>query len=335
MKRPCSVTLLAGFLGAGKTTLLNRILRAEHGLRVAVLVNDFGDVSIDSELVVGVEDGAISLANGCICCTIRDDLARAVQDLLRRPDPPQQIVVETSGIAEPGAVLFSFRVMEQRWPLSIDAVVAIVDSEYFPDPSHRHFLLAREQVAVADVVLLNKLDLVDAPRLEALRRRLREYVPGARVVECRHAEAPLELLIGVGSRATQPLLEPGGSGAPSHDHARAFTTFTYRTSQPLSLERLRETCTELPPSVFRAKGIIDLDARPSHQALLQVVGRRATVSLGPEWGDKTRGSTIVFVGDQGGIDTATLGQLFDACAARPISTLFGVTHWLRSFAGKK
>jgi G3E family GTPase len=183
MGRACSVTLLTGFLGAGKTTLLNRILRAEHGLRVAVLVNDSGDVSIDSELVVGVEEGAISLANGCICCTIRDDLARAVQDLLRRriraADRGRNQRHRGAGrravlVPGDGAALAA---VDRR------AVVAIVDSENFPDPSHRRFLLAREQVAVADVVLLNKPDLVDARGSKPCAAACASTSPGARVVE--------------------------------------------------------------------------------------------------------------------------------------------------------
>jgi G3E family GTPase len=333
MRRPCSVTLLSGFLGAGKTTLLNRILRADHGQRVAVLVNDFGDVSIDAELVVGVEEGAITLANGCICCTIRDDLARAIQDLLRRPEPPDHVVVEMSGISEPGAVLFSFRIMEQRWPLSIDAVVAVVDAERFPEPGDRHYLLAREQIAVADVLLLNKCDLVDGQRLEMLGRRLREYVPSARLIECCHGQAPLELLIGVGSKRTQPLLEPADHAAAGERHAGAFSTFTYRSEQPLSLDRLRQACTELPASVFRAKGIVQLDARPSHRTILQVVGRRASANLGEEWGTRRPGTTIVFVGDAGGVDADAITAIFAACVAK--KRWGGAAKWLRALAGRR
>lgn len=339
MSTVTSVTLLSGFLGAGKTTLLNRILRAEHGRRVAVLVNDFGDVSIDAELVVGVEDGAVTLQNGCICCTIRDDLTVAVRDLLRRPEPPEQIVVEMSGISEPRNVLFSFRVMEQRWPLGLDGVVAVVDAENFPDPGDPHYLLAREQIAVADVVLLNKVDLVDAARLAALRERLIRYVPSARLLSARDADAPLELVIGVGSRATQPLLEPERAGEEHAEHAQAFSTFTYRSERPLALDKLREVCVELPPAVFRAKGFVQLDARPKHRTLLQIVGRRATLKLGEPWPDDApRQTTIVFVGERGGLDGPALVAAFDACAAgagaRLTRPLRDAAEWLRSHWAK-
>ena len=330
---PASVTLLTGFLGAGKTTLLNRILRADHGRRVAVVVNDFGDVSIDAELVVGVEDGAITLANGCICCTIKEDLARAVQDLLKRNEPPQQIVVETSGISEPRNVLFGFRVMESRWPLSIDAVVAVVDAEAFPASGEPHHVLAREQIAVADVILLNKIDLVEPGELERLRARLEGWVPSARIVPAIRAEAPLELLIGVGSSRTQSLLEP--ENASEHaPHDVPFSTFTYRSDRPLSLESLRGVCTELPKSVFRAKGIVWLAERPDARALLQVVGQRATLGQGREWGEAKPSTTIVFVGDRDGIDRAAVVASFDRCVAAPGWTrpLSGALEWLRARA---
>lgn len=332
MPKPTSVSLLSGFLGAGKTTLLNRILAADHGRRLAVLVNDFGDVSIDAELVVGVEDGAITLANGCVCCTIKEELTTSVRDLLRRPEPPEHIVVEMSGISEPRSVLFTFRTMERTWPLSIDAVLAVVDAEELPGPGDRHHLLWREQIAVADVVLLNKIDRIGAAELERVRRLIAGYVPDARVVPTEHARAPLELLLGVGSRATQALLEPEGDHATS---GHGFSTFTYRSKDPLALERLRQACLDLHPSVFRAKGWVHLAERPEHRVLLQVVGRRASLSLGEPWGERPRETAIVVVGEADGIDRDAVSQSFDACRATgPSRSVFrGAAEWVRSLGG--
>ena len=329
---PASITLLSGFLGAGKTTLLNRILEVEHGRRVAVLVNDFGDVSIDAQLIVGVEQDTIALANGCICCSVREDLTRSVQTLLRRSDPPEHLVVEMSGVSEPRNVLMSFRLMEQRWPLSIDAVVAVVDAENFPPPGAPTYLLAREQIAVADVILLNKVDLVSGAELDALRRRLTAYVPHARLVQARFGDVPLELLLGVGTRRTQPLLEPETAQPDAADHA--FSTFTYRSVAPLALEKLRDVCTELPAAVFRAKGIVHLDARPEHETRLQVVGRRATLSLGPSWSGRAPHSTVVLIGPRGELDPGELRRAFDSCRASggdPLRASFtAAAEWLRS-----
>lgn len=327
---PLPVTLIAGFLGSGKTTLLNRILAGEHGRRIAVLVNDFGDVSIDAALVESSDETSITLANGCICCSIASDLIGAVRDVLRRPNPPEQLVVEMSGIADPGSVLRTFSVMEKTWPLHVDAVIALVDAEYFPEEGQEHYVLAREQIVLADVVLLNKTDLVSKDVVARLRSRIQGYVPTARVLETIDAEVPVELLLGLHVDGTRPALDEQAR-APSDD-SHGFETFTYRGGI-MSLEKLRDETTELPPNVFRAKGIVNLDARPDHRVVLQIVGRRARVSLGTPWAEATPNTTIVFVGPRGAMDPADIQRRFDACLASSRGKLEQSFHsaltWMR------
>ncbi|MEZ4227389.1 MAG: GTP-binding protein [Polyangiaceae bacterium] len=319
---PVPCTLLGGFLGAGKTTLLNHIL-THGGQRIAVVVNDFGDVSIDDALIVRRDDTRIVLDNGCICCSVRGDLIEGVRGLLLETPPPQRIVVEMSGIADPGAVTRTFRLMERRWPLQLDGVIAVVDAEHFPEEGAEYYVLARDQLALADLVILNKCDLVAEPELAALESRLRGYVPHARLVRTCRAEVPLQVLLGI------------GAGRPQGDeetHAgHEFRTHTVRISEALSLEALRRVCTELPASVFRVKGFVFLAERPEQRMVLQIVGRRAQIALDRPWGDEPRQTTLVCVGSRE-LDASALSSLFASTVAGPApptAPFTGAVQWLR------
>ena len=300
------LTVLTGFLGAGKTTLLNHILNGDHGLRVAVLVNDFGSVNIDAALVVGVKSDVISLANGCICCTIREDLAATVIDTISRPERPQYIVLEASGVAEPSAICLTFTADCFEGFVRLDSILCVVDAEQVFEVPELMELKIR-QMAFADMVILNKVDLVDRPAIDRVKQWLDSRFHRYRLVEAQHGVVPLEILLSVGR------FDPACGSAQPHDHAQMFSTWSYETDQPLSLDALRAAASRLPANIYRCKGVVYSAEEPDRRAVLQVVGKRVNISLDQEWGDDGPRTQIVAIGAPGALDRESLQQRFDAC----------------------
>ena len=311
------VTILTGFLGAGKTTLLNRILVGDHGLRIGVLVNDFGPINIDAELVVGVEDDLISLANGCVCCQIRDDLLEAVDRLLEGPHPPEYIVLEASGVADPLGIWTTFNDSAHHDRIRLDSVTCLVDA----DQAFAHaaeapelLMLKLRQIGCADLVVLNKADLAGGEQVELVRRWIDHNLRRVRMIEATHADVPYEVLLGVGRFDVGRLEDETGHG--HGNHGAMFETWAYETDRPLSIPALEEMIRRrLPGAVLRCKGVVHTEDAPGRRVLLQAVGRRATVSVGDEWGARTPTTRIVAIGRAGALDEEQLAAGFDACLA--------------------
>jgi G3E family GTPase len=347
------VTILTGFLGAGKTTLLNYILHGNHGLRAAVMVNDFGAINIDAQLVVGVDgDETVNLANGCICCTIRDDLLDAALRLVMRDDPPEYILVETSGVSDPAAVASTFTLPEVTPYLYVDSILTVVDAEQFRFLARQSSILAELQLEVADIVILNKVDLVSPEALDDLKRRIRRKVASARLLEATHGQIPLELVLGVGACDAQRLsrktpadihvheAHPAGSAHEHHehhdhhDHTLVFSTWSYERVEPLSFQALRQAIRRLPPTIYRVKGILHLRNDPSQRYFLQVVGKNARLAPGAPWGDEAPRTQLVFIGEVGGLDHDLLHETMESCHAAPPRRFAWLTQafdWLRPF----
>jgi len=211
------VTILTGFLGAGKTTLLNHILSNQEGLKTAALVNEFGEIGIDNDLVVATGDEMVELSNGCICCSINGELLDAVYRILDRPEPVDYLVVETTGLADPLPVAMTFLGSDLRDATRLDSIITLVDAENF-GPEILEGEVARAQVVHSDMLLLNKCDLVDEARLEALEQELRAIKTDARILRSVKGEVPLPLLLSVGLFESDKVVAQQDHSNCDHDH---------------------------------------------------------------------------------------------------------------------
>jgi G3E family GTPase len=282
------LTVIGGFLGAGKTTLVNRLLVEPHGLRLAVLVNDFGRINIDAALVRSRTADTIALTNGCACCSISGDLTRALVDLAQRDDPPQAIVIEASGVADPRSLA---QVALANPALRLDALVTIVDAEtvFTHAADMQHGALFHSQVDAADVVVLNKRDLVAAESFGAARAWIETRAPGRPIVAASHADVPAEVLFGIASdRALDATPQ-----APAH--ANHFRTRAFESATPLDEATLLALVDAGDGDVIRAKGIVWLASAPERRSIFQRVGRRHTLVHGEPWAGEAPRSQVVVI----------------------------------------
>jgi G3E family GTPase len=307
------LTLLTGFLGAGKTTLVNRALAGELGGSLGVLVNDFGALAIDRDLLATGKDGVLSLENGCICCSLRGDLVASVMKMLARPEAPRRLLLEASGVADPMPIVGTFLAPAFRHRLRLDGVVCVVDAEQALTVPALEDLQLR-QIGFADLVVLNKTDLAGDARVAALSARIRTEFSGARLVETRHCDVPAEILFSLPTGGNGPSQVPRRT--PAATHANRFETFSFQPTGAFSADALHELARALPPTMYRVKGVVRLKGRrgaPDRCGVLQIVGRRTDLVAQAPWAPADAASRLVFIGEAGGACAASLERLVNDC----------------------
>ncbi|MEO1396303.1 MAG: GTP-binding protein [Cyanobacteria bacterium J06634_5] len=312
------VTVLTGYLGAGKTTLLNRILTHEHGKKVAVIVNEFGEVGIDNQLVIDADEEIFEMNNGCICCTVRGDLIRIIGNLMKRRDKFDHLVIETTGLADPAPVIQTFFVDEDmKDKISLDAVVTMVDAKHI----HQHWEAeeAQEQIAFADVILLNKTDLVSAAELADLETKISGMNALAKLYHTQDAAVEMDSVLGVQAFDLTRALEidPDFLGEDAHEHDETVGSIALVESGEIDGEKLNSWLSNLlqtqGPDIFRMKGILNIqgeDRRFVFQGVHMLFDGRPDRQWKPE---ETRKNELVFIGRN--LDADQLKEDFRACLA--------------------
>ena len=326
------VTILTGFLGAGKTTLLNHILSNQQGVKTAVLVNEFGEIGIDNELIVSTGEEMVELSNGCICCSINDELMQTVERVLERPEALDYIVVETTGLADPLPVAMTFLGSELRDQTRLDSIITLIDAENF-DQSVLDTQVGRAQVVYGDILMLNKCDLVAEERLQTVEQQLRDVKNDARILRSTQGDVPLPLLLSVGlfeSDKVSPQHEHHDHGHSHHDHSHehhdlshehhdhshsdhlavdGFTSLSFQSDGPFALRRFQNFLdNQLPAEVFRAKGILWFN-ESERRHVFHLAGKRFSID-DTDWTGE-RKNQLVLIGRN--IDHDTLRQQLQAC----------------------
>ena len=268
------LSVIGGFLGAGKTTLINRLLRDANGRRMVVFVNDFGALNIDVDLIETRQSDRISLKNGCVCCTLNQDLVRGIATELRAIDttPPDALLIETSGIADPRALDSSLHALELAGLIRIDAKLYVLDADRFASYPYDEAETVIDHAAASDLVLLNKVDLARASALTHLHATLAEAAPYTRVAETTYCDLPIDCIV-----TPQSHIE---AFKPTRviDHTQRYLSWTHETSVPLSRARFDAFVAQLPRSVMRAKGILFFEESPNLPMVFHLVGHRVSIT---------------------------------------------------------
>jgi G3E family GTPase len=335
------VTVLTGYLGAGKTTLLNRILSEPHGKKYAVIVNEFGEIGIDNDLVVGADEEVFEMNNGCICCTVRGDLVRILDGLMRRKGKFDAIIVETTGLADPAPVAQTFFIDENVGRKTrLDAVVTVADAKWLKDRL-KDAPEAKNQIAFADVVLINKTDLVSPAELDEVEARIRGINRYAKLHKTERAQVPLDEVLSRNAfdldrilHLEPEFLEGDGhdhdhghgdgrghahhhAGGLKHYHDEEMQSISLKSDQPLDADRffpwVQDLVQKEGPSILRCKGILSFK-NDDERFVFQGVHMILDGDHQRPWHDgEPRESRIVFIGRN--LPEEKIRRGFESCIA--------------------
>jgi G3E family GTPase len=311
------VTVLTGYLGAGKTTLLNRILTENHGKKYAVVINEFGELGVDNDLVVDTDEEVFEMNNGCICCTVRGDLIRIVGGLMKRRTKFDGIIIETTGLADPAPVAQTFFVDDTvRARTRLDAIVTVVDAKHLLarlEDSHE----AAEQIAFADVIVLNKTDLVTEAELEAVEARIRTINKYARIHRTTRAALPIDQVLNQGAFDLARVLErePEFLENTDHEHNEDISSMSFEVSRPIDPEKFNQwigaLLAEKGGDLLRTKGILGYPNENRRFAFQAVHMMADGDFIGPWPEGADRKSKLVFIGRN--LNRPQLRRGFEAC----------------------
>lgn len=344
-KEPIPVTVLTGFLGAGKTTLLNHLLTQKHGYRCAIIINEFGSISIDHQLVVNAEEEIVELNNGCLCCRVRGDLIKSLNSLFQRQKRFDYVLVETTGLADPGPVVQTFGLPELAGKLRLDGIITVADAKHL-EKELNDAPEATAQIAFADVMMLNKVDLVSPDELQHVEARIRRINPLAKIYRTQRSQIDVGLLLNLKAReVTAPLdlasVRPKDEGNHTHHHEHdhecgegcdhdheheaeaehrhddSVTSFYFEEDRPLDLQKtekwLGDLVNNLGAGIYRSKGILHIKGQPKRivfqgvQMMFEAVPDRFW-----NFGEKKR-SQLVFIGKD--LDEGHIRSGFESCLA--------------------
>ena len=310
------VTILTGFLGAGKTTLLNYILQQQHGYKFAIIVNEIGEIGIDSQLVENAQEEIVQMNNGCVCCTVRKDLVKSVQALIRRGGF-DYLLIETTGIADPGPVAQTFlNIPQLQQYVQLDSIITVVDAEQI-EKQIIDVEIAREQIAMADFVLLNKTDLVDEAHLLRIESLIVGLNPHAQSFRTDRAQVNLKEVLDMAAFDVDRKLavDPKFLDELNHRHHHEIQSCAFTFDQPFSVDRFEAFVADLSlnAKIFRSKGFVSIAGNP-RRALFHGVNNRFTIFWDRLWEKgETRTSQMVFIGKS--LDRAGINQALAKCLA--------------------